>query len=481
MNKSVHRDHFEFGVLFVDGIGKQQPGSAVTSLAAALFGWLFRWNRAESLSLPRSPVLDTAVLSAGEDGPAHVILEAPLFLDSGERQARWLLAESSWADAHAPPRFLELAQWVWKVSTCLLVLQFVIPMRRHWRQYKDDAAAGVRGRRAWRRLDSAAASLVYLALMGVAAMSSVLLSVVLLTLAVAAKLPIPRIEGAVQWVVVRLSAVLGDSYLLAHCPVEFAAMRTKVRGDLHWLRQHCDVVAVVAHSQGAAIAHQVLRDADRAHGVLAFITAGQGISKLHLLQRMDWDPEGRRAAWWSRLFVITGLLLAGLPALGVIAGRIGVPALHVLAASPLYPPQIAAGFVSLLIGVRHAIRKNGSEIDSNLALSQSASPLAWTDYYASADPVSNGPLPPAERQASGDHQDPGLGTHVLPARCKVIYNRGSLLTDHDSYLLNEDQFLPRLINDLVAAAYGQGHSAGSPPRDWSAIMTSTRSPTAGGG
>jgi hypothetical protein len=450
----------EFGVLFVDGIAKQQPGSAVTSLAGALFHWLFRWNKAGALWVPRSPVLRETVLpTAGGEQPAYTILEAPLFLNGGEeRYARWMLAESSWADAYAPPRFLDLAQWVWKVSTCLLVLQFVIPMRRHWRQYKEDAARGVV---LPRRLDSAMACLGYLILMGAAAMSSVLFSIVLLALAVAAGLPIPRIDRAVQWVVVRLSAILGDSYLLAHCPVEFAAMRTRVGRDLRWLQDHCDVVAIVAHSQGAAIAHQVLRDAGPACRVRAFITTGQGISKLHLLQRMDWDPQGRRAAWFSRLFVVIGLLCAGLPALGVIAGRIGVPALDVLAASWWYPAQICVGFVFLVIGVHHAIRANGSEIDQRLALLRTTPRLTWTDYYASADPVSNGQLPPAEAPAPGDHLEPGSERYGLPAPCNEIYNSGSLLTDHNGYLRNQDQFLSSLMNNLVAAAYGQEH--GDPP------------------
>lgn len=38
----------EFGVLFVGGIGKERPGSAVSALAAALYGWLFRWNRGQA-------------------------------------------------------------------------------------------------------------------------------------------------------------------------------------------------------------------------------------------------------------------------------------------------------------------------------------------------------------------------------------------------------------------------------------------------
>ena len=59
----------------------------------------------------------------------------------------------------------------------------------------------------------------YVVPMAAAAMASVLLSLVLLALAVAEKLPIPRIDLAVRWVAVRRSAVLGDSYMLAHCPV----------------------------------------------------------------------------------------------------------------------------------------------------------------------------------------------------------------------------------------------------------------------
>jgi hypothetical protein len=193
MGRSAHGKRAELGVLFVAGIGGQRRGSAVASLGAALFGWLFRWNRSVDVSGQDAPVLTNTVLSVeagGADEPAHLLMTATLPLSTGRRQARWLLAESSWAGAHAPPRFLDLGRWIWKVSTCLLVLQFVIPMRRHWRQYRRDAAHGVS---LVARLDSLAASVCYLALMCVGAMSSVLLSAVLMALALAALLPIPRI------------------------------------------------------------------------------------------------------------------------------------------------------------------------------------------------------------------------------------------------------------------------------------------------
>src|SRR5690242_14697670 len=124
MAECVEDNRVEFGVLFVGGIGKERPGSAVSAFAAALYGWLFRWNRGTSLSEKPSPALHDAVLSpaAGDDGdPAHVTLEVPLRLRKGTRQGSWLLAESAWADVSALPRFVDLAHWIWKVSTCLLV------------------------------------------------------------------------------------------------------------------------------------------------------------------------------------------------------------------------------------------------------------------------------------------------------------------------------------------------------------------------
>jgi hypothetical protein len=102
--------------------------------------------------------------------------------------------------------------------------------------------------------------LCYLILMGLAAVLSVLLSLVLFAVAITALLPIPRIDRAVRWVMVKLSAILGDSYVLAHCPAAFAAMRSRIARDLGWLQDRCNRVAVVGHSQGAAIAHQVLQE-----------------------------------------------------------------------------------------------------------------------------------------------------------------------------------------------------------------------------
>lgn len=247
------------------------------------------------------------------------------------------------------------------------------------------------------------------------------MSGVLLALAVAAYLPIPRIDQAVHWVVVRVSAVLGDSYMLAHCPVQLAAMRTKVAGDLRWLQDRCEKVAVVAHSQGAAIAHRVLKDGSRycAEDLRAFITLGQGISKLHMLQHLDWDPRVRPAARRSRLLVSIGMVCGGLSALGLIVSRWANPGVVRFLISVRHSiPVILAGFVVIWLGVWQAMRAmRVAEGDLKREPGFCAGAFSWSDYYASADPVSNGPLDPGSGQVAD--RDPAADREalLLPSPC----------------------------------------------------------------
>jgi hypothetical protein len=485
MSDCFGKDRAEFGVLFVDGFRQQRPGSAIALLAAALYRWLFYWNARPDADPACLPSLSDVALSGAGGGaedsqPAHLTLSVPLHLSTRDRKARWLLAESSWADLFTAPRFLGLARWIWKVSTCLLVLQFVTPMRRHLRAAKCVVNEMRRSRAAklntqlLRTLAAhGALAAAYLVLMGVAATLSVLLAVLLLVVALAAYLPIPRIDQAVRWVVVHISAMLGDSYMLAHCPVQFAAMRTQVAGDLAWLQERCDKVAVVAHSQGAALAHQVLKEGRyRSCGLRAFITLGQGISKFDILWRMDWDPHARSKAQASRILVTSGMACSGLPAVGLVIGNWANAAFFkTLTDLPWWPLLIAVGFTGIACGVIEATRAVCHNIENDLALPDAT--FAWSDYYSSADPVSNGRLAPdATKQ---ENQPPGDKPLVLPTACHEVYNSGSVTFDHNGYLRNQDELLPSLLNDLVAAAYGKGADTNRPELvRWSDVIASSQ-------
>ena len=273
----ISEDRPELGVLFVAGFAEQRPGTAIAAFAGAMYRWLFRWNATSHVEPTSLPTLSDTVLASAagaDDGPAHVTLAVPGYLGTEKPQARWLLTESSWATrSPRPSSWASLAGSGRSPHACWCCSS----SSRCTATGIGPSAPRSRG---YRRLADLAMALCYLGLMAVAAMASVLLSLVLLVLALVEKLPIPRIDMAVRWVAVKISAVLGDSYMLAHCPVQFAAMRTQVARDLRWLQDHCEKVAVVAHSQGAAIAHQVLKDlGDRTGNVRAFITVGQGIAQ----------------------------------------------------------------------------------------------------------------------------------------------------------------------------------------------------------
>jgi len=72
---------------------------------------------------------------------------------------------------------------------------------------------------------------------------------------------------------------LGDSLVFTDNKVINAAICSKVTADLTWLRQRCDRVVVLAHSQGAAVAHTVLRRSDTI-SVDRLVTFGSGLRKL---------------------------------------------------------------------------------------------------------------------------------------------------------------------------------------------------------
>jgi hypothetical protein len=445
MEEDTQRGEYSLGILVAAGIGKQQPGRAVSSFASALYGWLFRFSQARSPSDELAPRLSGTYLHP-DRVPAHATLSIPAQRAGEWPGGKWLLAESAWASASERPQFLYMAHWIWKVSTCLLIMQFVVPLRRHWhaawpRETVTDPGQPPGSYVRFRRARSAAAVLAYSALMGIAAMASVLISLLLLALAIADKLPIPRIDDAVDTVIVRLSAMLGDTYLLAHCPVQLAAMQSRFAADLKWLSARCSKIAIVGHSQGAAIAHQVLQDEGAATGkVTAFITYGQAIAKLHMLQALDWNPSAKPKALGSRVSAATGLILAGLPAVALLAhARASTLLPGGTAALWLSLVLVVTGLTLLAVGVLFAISAFKEEAGKDMHLRAAATHLAWTDYYASADPVSSGRI---------FEDSKSLGQ---PWDCREVFNAGSLVTDHNSYLRNQDEMLPWLIRDLISA------------------------------
>jgi hypothetical protein len=173
---------------------------------------------------------------------------------------------------------------------------------------------------------------------------------------------------------------------------------------------------------------------------------------MHLLQHLDWDPQYAGDAWWTRTLVTFGLACAGLPAFALLLSHwLSAAVFHTLATLPFSAPLIVGGLLIVALGVIRTTRRLKAAVERDLHLPPACTRFIWTDYYASADPVSNGPL-----------SDPDSDKCTLPRPCNEIYNSGSLVTDHNGYLRNRDQFLSKLLNNLVAAAYGRQKDENEP-------------------
>jgi hypothetical protein len=109
-----------------------------------------------------------------------------------------------------------------------------------------------------------------------------------------------------------------------------------------------------------------------------------------------------------------------------------------------------------LAGVLAAVHALCGNLAQDLGLPNAG--LIWSDYYASADPVSNGPIVAAAGQTPGPGQAEPSRAWLLPGPCNQVYNSASVVFDHNRYLRNQDQVLSRLLNDLAAAAYGDSQA-----------------------
>lgn len=98
------------------------------------------------------------------------------------------------------------------------------------------------------------------------------------------------------------------------------------------------------------------------------------------------------------------------------------------------------GLVLFLLAVAYVVHRipPGQVLDAPRSIS------SWTDVYASADPIPNGPLLQAPvRRWEGDRR---------VATSQRVWNLRSFVTDHSQYWQNTDTFVPRLVRVLCDEA-----------------------------
>lgn len=222
-----------------------------------------------------------------------------------------------------------------------------------------------------------------------------------------------------------LTGVLGDSYVFVQNHIQQAAILTKVRSDLQWLAERCESVVVIAHSQGAAIAHRVLRRADPAN-VRLLITLGSGLAKLEELEAMAEHPGMLQIAYLSVPLLMLGTIIS----VRIYFHFLAQPTQLVAFTAVFFPVILVITTVRL---VRQHADKTQQRVD-RLSLSSSRPSMQWLDLYATCDPVPNGPL-----------TEPGrLGNF----ESRAVTNTGSILQDHTSYWDNQAEVVPYIMQKI---------------------------------
>jgi hypothetical protein len=354
---------------------------------------------------------DAQIRGGNGDAPSHAELELQALMTSTDvASSRWLLAESWWADAFTQPSFRQLAAWLMTVIPFALGSHFGSRVRRAFRVARANPTIT-------RRIGAAASTLANLLLLALSLPMAIAGELLVAAVVLFALLPIPRLRPLLLALERVLAATIGDSLILVASPLQQAAMVGQVQHDVQWLAARCARVAVVAHSQGAAVAHRALRR-DRPANVNLLFTYGSGLRKLEEIEQISKTDDGLG----GRLYLtFASVVLIGYAAASAFIWHSGWA-----------PWAAASGGVLFLILIAAYLFEYAALDVSWFATRFATEGLMWADYSASSDPVPNGVL---------QDYDPEL---TLP-RSYRVWNEQSFFADHTTYWQNVEEFIGPVV------------------------------------
>jgi hypothetical protein len=453
----------ELGVLFVHGIGEQRQGQTLVRFADPISRWLARWLSRGGHTEAGVGTLDETRIAVGEtvlggEEPAHAYLtidSAPGLALPGRH--RWLLAESWWAETFQPPKTASLLLWMLLILPYVTVIQFSEMLRRASRRPRWKGWIG----RVTRAARVVLFLLVYVLALPLAAVGALGVALLLVALLI----PLPAIQTRAKKLALLLSNTLGDSYVLTSSAVQFDAMVTRVASDLEWVSTRARNVVVLAHSQGTAVSYAAITASGTPANLRGFVTVGEAIKKLQLMRGLQTYGEPRTTIPVERprrrgLHLVPERLerivrlkslrfaLAWIGLVGIFLIAFALPQLIVLGHAQ--HTHLTRGIVCSVLGFvmaagvlwvcgRYWMEDFTRDPEP---LAHDGKPVRWADFFASADPVPNGPLFSNVE-----------GKDWLSER--QVWNLASVLRDHTSYTSSEDDFLGCAIAELVRATGGR--------------------------
>ncbi len=431
---STKSHKYDLGVLFVHGIGQQAQGDTLVRFGEPVQRWLQRWlgEAADVVHQDRVKVVRASFRPGGGDErvPAQAALAVNGLADpddpAADTESAWFFAESWWADAFLSPGFQDIANWGFRILPWSLSTHFATRTRRTIRAFGHASRLGKLGVGVQLIIDIFSFILALLLFPLVVSLLMVILIV--------GVLPIPRVRAFAAQLQQMLARTLGDSFVLIASPFQEAVIVGKVERDIQWmLSQDCRRVAIVAHSQGAAVAHAALKRVlpevkdmeliEGEKGELLFVTVGSGLNKLSEIRHLR-GKSNPRDVW----FAPAGFLLSAL-SLPEAISSLQSDNLNIYAII-----FVTMGVGLLIWGILQAweeIRPRPSEITF-----KTNPPVKWLDFYASADPVPNGAM----------YDSPEQTRQVMDSR--EVMNGASALMDHTTYWANSDEFMGYLCSAL---------------------------------
>ena len=433
------RSH-SIGVLFVHGIGRQRRGETLIRFGEPLAREVherFSPGAPTEMLVPERPgVIQLGAASLDDpDTPPHVEIKLRNIQSfrakpSANPDTDWLFAEAWWADVFPTPPLQEIVRWSFDIVPWTLIAHFDTRVRRAWFRLRQAATWEEQARAivgaAWESL-----VLMFVSLVGIP-----LLFVLLVTILMVAALPISYARNVAAWLQRVIAATIGDSYVLVGWPIAAAAIVERVARDFAWLQERCQRVIIVAHSQGAAITHEFLRNAPLTP-CDAFVTFGSGLRKLSEIR----DAVDSKGQGWLRLLVAAGLVGDGL--FITLITNFAVPGLW---------PWLLLGIALMVVASRVAVvmwrkaNERSTSVEEQWITDRKQydrryrlpARFHWIDCFASADPVPNGPLL--------DSFEP------VEIRTRCFENYHSVLGDHNAYWRNKDDFVAQLGSELMRQA-----------------------------
>jgi hypothetical protein len=392
---------------------------------------------AGGLLAARVSLRDAQARQASTGTPSHALMELhALGSDGTAHRARWLLAESWWAQTFFEPSRAELATWLIMVVPWSLGSHFGVRVRRARRRARIAASAVARVR----ALSSMAGQLAWLVVsLPLAVLIELLVGLVVLI----GLIPVPAMRRVLVAAERVLARTLGDSFVLISSPLQQAAIVAQVQRDVAWLSSRCRTVAVIAHSQGGAVAHRALR-LHRPANVRLLLTFGSGLRKLEEMEHIARVDDGLH----GRVYLtVAAVALVGYAVWALATGAAGAP----------WTGATGGGLFVFLV-LSYLSRAHALDGAWFMALLREPG-LWWADYHATADPVSNGPLEDHDFRTGGPLEEPASAPASEGPVSVSICNERSFTRDHTTYWQNTEEFVGPVVMWLTWLTPGPWHGA----------------------